>query len=156
MKAISLHQPWASFVADGSKDIETRSWRAHDSVIGERIAIHAAKTRKGQYAFPGVDFDSLAFGCIVATAVIERCVEINHIWSGDYEEPFPSRGYFASERPMSERFEIDDLGDFRRGRYLWILRNVEKLDRPISTPGRQGFWNLPPEIIARIRKQVIA
>lgn len=156
MKAISLHQPWASFVADGSKTIETRSWPAHASVIGQRIAIHAAKTRKGQYAFPGVAFDSLAFGCIIATAVIDRCVNIRHIWNGDYEEPFPRRGYSVSEHPMGERFEIDDLGDFKRGRYLWILRDVERLKRPISIAGRQGFWNLPPEIIVRIRKRVIA
>ncbi len=26
MKAISLHQPWASYIADGKKTIETRMW----------------------------------------------------------------------------------------------------------------------------------
>lgn len=29
MKAISLHQPWASMIARGKKDIETRGWYTH-------------------------------------------------------------------------------------------------------------------------------
>ena len=29
MKAISLHQPWASMIADGKKTIETRGWFTH-------------------------------------------------------------------------------------------------------------------------------
>lgn len=43
MKAISLHQPWASLIMCGAKRVETRSWRPPESLIGERIAIHAAK-----------------------------------------------------------------------------------------------------------------
>lgn len=44
MKVLSLHQPWASLVALGVKTIETRSWRAPASLIGERFAVHAATT----------------------------------------------------------------------------------------------------------------
>jgi len=29
MKAISLHQPWATMIAEGIKTIETRRWRTH-------------------------------------------------------------------------------------------------------------------------------
>ena len=43
MKAISLHQPWASLIAVGIKTIETRSWAPPKALIGQRIAIHAAK-----------------------------------------------------------------------------------------------------------------
>ncbi len=42
MKAISLWQPWATFVALGVKTIETRSWKT--SYRGP-LAIHAAKRR---------------------------------------------------------------------------------------------------------------
>ena len=41
MKAITLHQPWASLVAVGAKTVETRSWKP--PCIGERIAIQAGK-----------------------------------------------------------------------------------------------------------------
>ncbi len=41
MKALTVRQPWASLIALGVKTIETRSWKAPDSLIGECIAIHA-------------------------------------------------------------------------------------------------------------------
>lgn len=43
MKAISLWQPWASLIACGSKPYETRHWAPPRELIGQRIAIHAAK-----------------------------------------------------------------------------------------------------------------
>lgn len=45
MKTLSLWQPWASLVVEGVKTIETRSWPAPQSLIGQRIAIHAAAQR---------------------------------------------------------------------------------------------------------------
>lgn len=43
MKAISLWQPWASLIACGAKPYETRSWAPPRELIGQSIAIHAAK-----------------------------------------------------------------------------------------------------------------
>jgi hypothetical protein len=53
MPAVSLWQPWASLIAVGAKTIETRSWPAPKGLIGQRIAIHAAKTTKGFDTLPG-------------------------------------------------------------------------------------------------------
>lgn len=47
MKALTLHQPYASLIARGVKTIETRTWPAPAGLIGERIAIHAGKNRRG-------------------------------------------------------------------------------------------------------------
>lgn len=43
MKAISLWQPWASLIACGTKPYETRDWAPPRDLIGQTIAIHAAK-----------------------------------------------------------------------------------------------------------------
>lgn len=43
MKAISLWQPWASLIACGAKAFETRSWPPPPALIGQTIAIHAAR-----------------------------------------------------------------------------------------------------------------
>ena len=43
MKAISLWQPWASLIACGAKPFETRHWAPPRDLIGQTIAIHAAK-----------------------------------------------------------------------------------------------------------------
>ena len=45
MYAISLWQPYASLIAEGIKVQETRNWAPPKHLIGERIAIHAAKRR---------------------------------------------------------------------------------------------------------------
>jgi activating signal cointegrator 1 len=52
MKAISLWQPWASLIACGAKPYETRSWAPPRELIGQTIAIHAAKK---------IDKDAAAF-----------------------------------------------------------------------------------------------
>lgn len=44
MKAISLHEPYASIIAAGAKTIETRTWAPPANLTGQRIAIHAAQT----------------------------------------------------------------------------------------------------------------
>lgn len=43
MKAISLWQPWASLIACGAKPFETRDWAPPAALIGQTIAICAAK-----------------------------------------------------------------------------------------------------------------
>ena len=42
MTAITVRQPWAALIAAGAKLTENRKWRPR-SVIGKRIAIHAAQ-----------------------------------------------------------------------------------------------------------------
>ena len=42
MKAISLWQPWATFVTMKWKTIETRTHQWFNGLVGQRIAIHAA------------------------------------------------------------------------------------------------------------------
>ena len=71
MKALTLHQPWASLIADGRKTIETRSWAPPRTLIGERIAIHASlKVDRplSEKWFPG---EHVPLGAIICTARID-------------------------------------------------------------------------------------
>lgn len=43
MKVITLWQPWATLIPLGLKTIETRSFPAPKSLVGQTIAIHSAK-----------------------------------------------------------------------------------------------------------------
>lgn len=98
MKALTLWQPWASLIALGHKTIETRSWPARKSLIGQRIAIHAATRtagwgRRGTRTDIGpfeVEYDAsglllrgpimwpyrLPLGAVVGTAVLADCVQM--------------------------------------------------------------------------------
>lgn len=105
MKALSLHQPWASLVALGVKTIETRSWATK---YRGPLLIHAAKRRPivghcGPYSVAGVrrdgtihehqsfcvahfhreyelivgeHVDPLPLGAVVASCVLADCVPI--------------------------------------------------------------------------------
>ncbi len=105
MKALTLHQPWAQLCVTqrpgaeperqpAVKWIETRSWPAPASLIGQRIAIHAsakvpAPTRVGAWTTgrtgPGGAWMSagaevmsvrLPLGVVVGSAVLAACLPI--------------------------------------------------------------------------------
>ena len=80
MRALTLHQPWATLIALGIKTIETRSWPPPAGMLGQTIAIHAGRTLE---PYPGPDIDAilrqthgerwqrqLPYGAVIATATV--------------------------------------------------------------------------------------
>ena len=130
MTAISLWEPWATAIAIGAKQIETRGWAT--SYRGP-VAIHAAQTRKHAefifepevqpiFAAAGiVHAADLSFGCVVATARLVAC------WRTEDERG----GITAQERLF---------GNYEDGRFGWVLRDIVRLPVPIPARGYQGFW----------------
>src|SRR5258707_11629152 len=73
MKALTLYQPWASFIAIGVKPFETRSWPPPTWLIGKRIAIHAAKRavdEEDREWARRVGAAELPLGAVVCTAIL--------------------------------------------------------------------------------------
>lgn len=105
--AISLHQPWASFIAAGLKPYETRSWPAPRWLIGKRIAIHAAKKKMPMDDFKWAlrhGIDDVPLGAIVCTAVLRGAYRIG----------------VAQRVPGSapiHNFQPDEFGDYEPGRW---------------------------------------
>lgn len=141
MKALTLTQPWASLVAIGAKQIETRSWST--SYRGP-LAIHAAK------GFPrdARDFaqcrlvldlmrpfvkdnenylDQIPRGVVVATCRLVACVRTERLLS----EPA-----YVEDRSIQEQ----NLGDYSDGRWGWMLADVKPLPEPIEARGSLGLW----------------
>ncbi len=125
MYAISLHQPWASLIACGAKPFETRSWSPPAWLIGQRIAIHAAKKpidaddREWARCCGAVD---LPLGAIVCTALLERA----YLCHGKAPPGYPT----------------DEFGDYSEGRWAWLLTGVTPLPTPLPARGKQGFWKV--------------
>jgi activating signal cointegrator 1 len=117
--AISLWQPWASFIAIGVKPYETRHWRAPARFVGLRIAIHAAKkpvSRDDREWWQRISGEAaLPLGAFVCTAILRAVVPAESVLS-------------------------DDFGDYLAGRFCWHLVDVERLPSPIPAKGAQGFW----------------
>lgn len=112
MPALTLWQPWASLIAEGVKVIETRSWAAPTSLIGERIAIHAAAKRPPDTwanetpSAPWLDLDVMAKHYLVDEASDVPGM-FRHRWTG------PLGAVVAIARlaacvPMAERMPAQD------------------------------------------------
>lgn len=148
MLCLSLTQPWASLVAIGAKRIESRSW---STAYRGPLAIHAAKRfptdaqlealrrpfkaalEAGGYhvhiATSGRRYvtHDLPTGVIVATCTLANCVTTQQI----LENPITDQEYA--------------FGDYRAGRWAWILEDIIKLAEPIPARGALGLWDFEIE-----------
>ncbi len=148
MLALSLLQPWASLVACGDKEWETRSWRPSGQTLGSTVAIHASKSFKKAdrdwyrflcetLALNAGPADQMPLGAIVAVATLSALqrTEVVTEWI-----------------PPKER----TLGDYSPGRWAWQLLGVRKLDVPIPVTGALGLWTMPDDVAESVRVQVKA
>ncbi len=138
MKALTLTQPWATLVANGSKRVETRSWRTRYT---GRIAIHAAKGYpKDAKAFAEIERglgrlpSRIPLAAVIALATLRDC------------------------RPTEEaELELSGLerhlGNYSPGRWAWFLDDVTELAHPIPCRGMLSLWEVPPEVAAQIGTQ---
>ncbi len=138
IKAITLYQPWAYFVAHGYKTIETRSWST--SHRGP-ILIHSAMSlpswgkdmcldqpyrdileKEGQIAWSpaGKPVFQFPLGALVAVANLVDVKDVADL----------------GELSLQERA----MGDFREGRVGWLLKDAMSIFPPVYCKGRQGLW----------------
>ena len=121
MRALTIHQPYANFIADGEKRYETRSWQtAYRGLLG----IHASKNST-EAVYSGIALDG-PFGAIVAVGRLVEC----------------HRTEYLTEWCENEIVDEMDIGDFSPGRWGWLIKDVEKLAQPIPCRGYQGLWRL--------------
>jgi hypothetical protein len=151
MKALTLHQPWASLIAAGDKTLETRHWR---TAYRGPLAIYAAAAEPDfarAFAF-GEEHSAACLraaghadvGALPRNAIIAVCnlVDIVTVAELDDIERMLARPVGA---PLERLF-----GDFSEGRLAWVLKDVVALDEPVSCKGlkvrRQGLWDVPVEV----------
>jgi hypothetical protein len=138
VKALTIKQPWADAICFLGKRVENRSWRPPAELVGQRIAIHAAKAfdTRGHDRFYATDLvgptgvvsfaqwlmmsNPRVRGAIVATAVLVRVVE-----QGD--SPWFS------------------------GPVGWVLDELRVLLEPLECRGAQRLWTVPIAIEEALR-----
>lgn len=135
MKAISLWQPWATAMAIGLKQIETRHWRHNYRGL---IAIHAAKRWTREEREFSADMAELhnegrlalpPLGAIVATGFIV--------------------GIEPTETLLPKISETEEMfGNYGPNRFGWIFRDIVSLPEPVPCKGAQGFFEVPDDLSA--------
>lgn len=164
MKAISLHQPFASAVILGAKVLETRGWATshrgpiaihaskHRTIEG-MIRVHSSWTWCGALAGAGVKMGQnerleniLPFGAVIGVVDLVDCrptgsltVDELDSWRKPAADAIPP--LFWTERM---------LGNFEPGRFAWTLANPRPLHRPVPAIGRQRIFNLAPDVVAKM------
>lgn len=150
MKAISIWQPHASLLLIGAKPFETRSWPVPKRLIGQRVAIHAAKAAGdlieiGQYVLDRMSrsrFDEQleAYVSAILGAGFRNCREL-------------PRGCILGSVILSESLAAESaedhhgFGDFRPGRFAWRVADSRVLPNPIPFRGMQGFFDVPDRLL---------
>lgn len=154
LRSITLRQPFAGAMALGLKRNETRGrrckWRGD-------LCIHS-----GMRAIPWEDYPTpvkelgypspIEFwpgGAILCVVDLYDCVPTEYI---ERPSDFPlllHRGLV--ELSPTERA----LGDYSRGRFALLTRNLRVLKRPVPCRGQQAVpWTVPPEVEAEVRRQL--
>lgn len=139
MKAISLWQPWASAMASGNKQNETRSWPT--SYRGD-LLICSSKRKPTPEEVGSGDYNiamGLPYGCALCVVELVNCV--------------PTQCFHGNPRAKLSNTERE-LGDYTPGRFAWLTKNLRTLRRPIPIVGRQGLWNVDEQTLDAVRAQL--
>lgn len=176
MKIITLWQPWASLVALGLKQYETRSWSTQ---YQGGLLIHAAKRpfirsedgitfkvsdeqanfawldalRLGHESGLITDDDRIPFawqlplGRIVAKVDLIGCYPMGNVNGYD--------GSGCKYIRCDQQTELERaVGDWQSGRYAWKLKNIRSFhDNPIPWKGGQGLRDAPQDLIDLVGRQ---
>ncbi|HUU60205.1 MAG TPA: hypothetical protein VMZ50_11730 [Phycisphaerae bacterium] len=135
--AITLWQPWATWIADGLKVIETRTHARFRCLVGHRIAIHAGRRwddtaiRAAMWVSPVGWWAQLkqsaqrarsVRGMVVCTATV--------------------RDFQVLHEGHSPAALINCRGTHRYGLFLQDVRPVVP---PVPARGHQGIWQWNPQ-----------
>lgn len=118
MKALSLRQPYASFIAVGRKTIETRTWQTNYRgpllIVSSKGKIYKDVPHSGLFNL------KLEFGKALATVELIDC------------------------RPMKVEDGWAAMCSWMPGLYAWVLSNIKKID-PFPVKGQLKLFEVDYE-----------
>ena len=142
MKAISLWEPWATFIMMKQKTIETRTHNRFKSLVVKRIAICSALNfdKSGiwkEYLPPDsplricnlLSLTTVTKGTIMCTATVSAAR-----WAPNVD---------FVEREEWNRKAMCEVG----GKFCLFLDDIKPLMSSISIRGRQGIFEVPDDLI---------
>jgi hypothetical protein len=164
VRALTLWEPWASCVAAGLKEVETRPRPAPRALVGERIAVHSAKAWHQDIVDEAIlllgnvrgavdrleahlggspwEAASYPLGCVVATAVLGGNVPSERVQlapADDAERRLVDINDWTPPVLSIPRIEWW-LGNYSPDRYAIVLRGVRAVTPPAPARGMQGWW----------------
>ena len=145
MKAITLHQPWASLIIMGAKKFETKNWKTY---FRGPLLIHASpklpspaasqKLMANPYINKFIkDINILPFG-----AVIGKCELVGIYPTEDISNPATIMNIMLTDQEKA-------FGDFSPGRYVWGLDEIVQFKNPLPHKGTMWLWEFPNKLLPK-------
>ena len=157
MLALTLWPEWAWAIAHFGKDIENRTWPPPARILGKRLAVHAGKHIGGK---PG---DNALLEGLTKLREMAECVADER---GDRRRAggLPMYSDLLPQITTSAIVAVVKVtGDIRGTEagwynglpnYGWKLTDLITLPKPVPCKGAQGLWELPPDVLAKVREQL--
>lgn len=138
MKAIVLHQPYAAAIMLGLKRNETRprpwSHTGDLAICSGKRQMEGADWKLVEQFPEYVWSDEIKYGVVLCVVRMIKCVRSESI----------------AELSDTER----QFGNYAPGRFVYLTTDLRRLARPVPVVGRQGPFNLPPEVEAQVQSQL--
>ncbi len=140
MRFLSFSQPWLWSITELpepiAKRIENRTWMPPISMIGQRFALHAAKS-----------FDDDAISMFIRYG-------IDHPGRRELYTAGAVVGVATIDRIVTEPRTLGDQARWFFGPFGWVLVDVRRLAIPIPLKGAQGLRELPADVTAAIESEL--
>jgi hypothetical protein len=146
MKAITIHQPWATLLVSAEKLYETRSWQTSHRGL---LAIHAArKFTEDLRTIIGMDpfYAALARHGITKPIHLPKGAIIGFV---ELVECLPTE---QLELEIAKTQEAT-FGDFRPGRWAWKTANPRILAEPVPFQGKLGLFDIPDDLLPEMSRK---
>lgn len=146
MKALTICQPYAELICLPTTDprhkrVENRTW---ETKYRGRLYIHAGRSRDWMTTdfVDGIEYElqtkqpveRLAFGAVVAIAVLVDCVNIQDVKSGKLDQRYP---WLGGHQHTS-------------GPWCWILDDLVTRVGPYRYKGQQGLFDINPANLTKL------
>jgi hypothetical protein len=158
MRALTVHQPFASLIIAGAKPFEFRSRRPPAALIGKRIVIHAS-ARKIRQPFAADLFVAVrdqALSSIVAATLdpAKSLPVLARAWEPS-GEPLPTSvgigTVIIGEPRRADEIAADPgypLADDEQDLWAWPMLDIQRWPISVAQAGAQGFWTWTNEVSA--------
>lgn len=129
MKVLSIKEPFATLIKNNKKSIETRSWKTN--YRGE-LYIHASISKIKKEVKDRKELmkltcdDEMGYGNILCKCELVDCIYMTEDFINDIKK---------------NNYQEYVCGYYEVGRYAWMLKNIQPLEREISAKGKLGIWN---------------
>ena len=140
MKALSIRQPWAWAILHAGKRIENRSWSLPEAMRNKRVLIHASKgCTRDEYT------DAVEY--IRSVARMMSVPPLNELPRGAI---VGAMSLIGCRPPCDWREAVDWHVPSQHG---IELASIMAIAEPIPCKGALGFFNVPAEVEAEIRRR---